>query len=213
MIGEPDGHVKRPRCVGLIFLSAAALALTAVLAAGCGGAGDPRPKVEAGLRHYFSTFNPEDSIFPYGAGAPRVIDNGCKELDRKLPAAASAGRPGRPESTRADRPTDASAQVQERRVLAVLRQVQRLHIDGARRRERQQRGRLGGALLRRQSEGSKTRPGTNIHRLKRRTLNTSPGKNRRENGALAHRPGGCVQPAPCKNSAVATTTDDEKLVR
>jgi hypothetical protein len=83
-VGERDGHVKRPRCVGLIFLPAAALALMAMLAAGCGGAGDPRPKVEAGLQHYFSTFSPEDSIFPYAAGAPRVIDNGCKELHRKF---------------------------------------------------------------------------------------------------------------------------------
>ena len=82
-VGERDGHVKRPRCVGLIFLPAAALALTAMLAAGCGGGDDPSPKVEAGLQHYFSTFNPEDSIFPYGAGAPRVKDNGCKELHRK----------------------------------------------------------------------------------------------------------------------------------
>jgi hypothetical protein len=84
-VGERDGHVKRPRCVGLIFLPAAALALTTMLAAGCGGAGDPRPKVEAGLQHYFSTFNPEDSVFPYAAGAPRVIDNGCKELHLKFP--------------------------------------------------------------------------------------------------------------------------------
>jgi hypothetical protein len=83
-VGERDGHVERPRCVGLIFLPAVALALTAMLAAGCGGAGDPRPKVEAGLQHYFSTFNPEDSVFPYAAGAPRVIDNGCKDLHRKL---------------------------------------------------------------------------------------------------------------------------------
>lgn len=83
-VGERDGQGKRPRCVGLIFLSAAALALTVMLAAGCGGGDDPRPKVEAGLQHYFSTFNPEDSVFPYGAGAPRVIDNGCKDLHRKL---------------------------------------------------------------------------------------------------------------------------------
>ena len=55
-----------------------------MLAAGCGGGDDPRPKVEAGLQHYFSTFNPEDSIFPYGAGAPRVKDNSCKDLHRKL---------------------------------------------------------------------------------------------------------------------------------
>jgi hypothetical protein len=84
-VGERDGQGKRPRCVGLIFLPAAALALMAMLAAGCGGAGDPGPKVEAGLQHYFSTFNPEDSVFPYAAGAPRLIDNGCKELHRKLP--------------------------------------------------------------------------------------------------------------------------------
>jgi hypothetical protein len=84
-VGERDGQIKRSCCVGLIFLAAAALALTAMLVAGCGGGGDPRPKVEAGLQHYFSTFNPEDSIFPYAAGAPRVIDNGCKELDRKFP--------------------------------------------------------------------------------------------------------------------------------
>lgn len=84
-VGERDGHVKRPRCVGLIFLPAATLALTAMLAAGCGGGDDPSPKVEAGLQHYFSTFNPEDSIFPYGAGAPRVKDNGCKDLHRKFP--------------------------------------------------------------------------------------------------------------------------------
>ena len=83
-VGERDGQAKRRRCVGLFFLPAAALALTAILATGCGGGGDPRPKVEAGLRHYFSTFNPEDSIFPYGAGAPRVIDNSCKDLHREF---------------------------------------------------------------------------------------------------------------------------------
>jgi hypothetical protein len=85
-VGERDGQVKRPRCVGLIFLPAAVLALTAMLVAGCAGGGDhPRPKVEAGLRHYFSTFSPEDSVFPYGAGPPRVKDNGCKDLHRKFP--------------------------------------------------------------------------------------------------------------------------------
>jgi hypothetical protein len=68
----------------LIFLPAAALALTAMLVAGCGGGGDRRPKVEAGLRDYFSTISPEDSILPYGAGPPNVKDNGCKDLHRKL---------------------------------------------------------------------------------------------------------------------------------
>ena len=84
-VGERDGQVKRPRCVGLIFLPAAAIALTAMLVAGCGGGGDPRSKVEAGLRHYFSTLSAEDSIFPYGAGPPRVKDNRCKDLHRKFP--------------------------------------------------------------------------------------------------------------------------------
>ena len=93
-VGERDGQVKRPRWVSLIFLPAAALALTAMLVAGCGGGGDPstkvvagdlHAKVEAGLRHYFSTFSPEDSIFPYGAGPPRVKDNGCKDLHRQFP--------------------------------------------------------------------------------------------------------------------------------
>jgi hypothetical protein len=83
-VGERDGQIKRSRRVGLIFLAAAALALTAMLVAGCGGGGDPRPKVEAGLQHYFSTFNPEDSIFPYAAGAPRVKDNSSKDLHRKF---------------------------------------------------------------------------------------------------------------------------------
>ena len=82
--GERDGQVKHPRCVGLIFLPAAALALTAMLVTGCGSGGDPRPTVETGLRHYFSTVNPEDGFFPYGAGAPRVKDNGCQDLHRKV---------------------------------------------------------------------------------------------------------------------------------
>lgn len=84
-VGERDGQVKRPRCVSLIFLPTAALALTAMLVAGCGGGGDPRPTVEAGLRHYFTTFRPEDSIFPHGAGPPGVKANGCKDLHRKFP--------------------------------------------------------------------------------------------------------------------------------
>jgi len=101
-VGERDGQVKRPRCVGLIFLPAATLALTAMLAAGC-GAGETRPEVEAGLEHYFSTFNPEDSVFPYGAGAPRVKDNSCKELHRKFPLPPVVDRVGIGPSPDADR--------------------------------------------------------------------------------------------------------------
>jgi hypothetical protein len=91
-VGERGGQVKPPRSVGLIFLPVAALALTAMVAVGCGGGGDPRPKVEAGLRHYFSTFSPEDSVFPYGAGPPRVTDNGCKDLHRKSPLLLPPGQ-------------------------------------------------------------------------------------------------------------------------
>jgi hypothetical protein len=83
--GERNAQVDRPRRVGLIFLPAAAIVLAAMLVAGCGGGGDPRPNVEAGLQHYFSTFFPEDSIFPTGAGPPRVKDNRCKDLHRNFP--------------------------------------------------------------------------------------------------------------------------------
>lgn len=83
---EPRGTDQTSALRGLIYLPAAALALTAMLVAGCRGGGDPRPKVssvETDLQHYFSTFNPEDSVFPTGAGPPRVNDSGCKDLHRK----------------------------------------------------------------------------------------------------------------------------------
>jgi hypothetical protein len=74
-------RLKRPFRVASIFLA------VAVLLAGCGGGGggDDRATVEAGLRHYFSTFNPEDSVFPTGAGPPRVRNNGCKDMHQKFP--------------------------------------------------------------------------------------------------------------------------------
>ena len=61
----------------------AALALTALLLTACGGGGggDDRATVEAGLQHYFSSINPEDSGFPTGAGPPRVKDNSCVKLE------------------------------------------------------------------------------------------------------------------------------------
>ena len=71
---------RRPLRVGFVFLSAA-LALAAMLLTGCGGGGDDQARVEASLRHYFSTLNPEDSGFPAGAGPPRVKDNGCVKLE------------------------------------------------------------------------------------------------------------------------------------
>jgi hypothetical protein len=72
-------RLRRPHRLALTFLA------VAVPLAGCGGGGDDRATVEARLRHYFSTFNPEDSIFPTGAGPPRVKDNSCKDLHRKFP--------------------------------------------------------------------------------------------------------------------------------
>jgi hypothetical protein len=83
-VGERNAQADRPRRVGLISLPAPAIVLTAMLVAGCGGGSDPHANVEAGLQHYFSTFNPEDSIFPFGAGPPRVKGNGCKDLHRKF---------------------------------------------------------------------------------------------------------------------------------
>jgi hypothetical protein len=71
-------RLKCPFRVALTFLA------VAVPLAGCGGGGDDLPTVEASLQHYFSTINPEDSIFPTGAGPPRVKDNGCKDLHRKF---------------------------------------------------------------------------------------------------------------------------------
>jgi hypothetical protein len=77
---------KRPLRVGLVFLPAA-LALTAMLLTACGG-GDERTKVEASLRHYLSTIDPQaclesgfcpKGVFPVGTGVPRVRENSCKK--------------------------------------------------------------------------------------------------------------------------------------
>lgn len=98
-IGKRRARLERPRRVGLISLSAAALALTAMLVPGCGGGSDPRAKTEADLQNYFSTVHPEDSIFPTGAGPPRVKENGCKNLHRKFPVLLRPGTITRPGST------------------------------------------------------------------------------------------------------------------
>ena len=68
---------KRPLRVGLVFLSAA-LALAAMLLAGCGGS-DDRAKVEASLRDYIGTLGPEHGAFLIGGGPPRVKNHGCKD--------------------------------------------------------------------------------------------------------------------------------------
>ena len=54
------------------------LALIGVLLTGCGGR-DDRTKVEANLGHYLSTSHPEQTLFPLGAGHPRVRVNSCKK--------------------------------------------------------------------------------------------------------------------------------------
>src|SRR3954469_18920998 len=80
---------ERPLRVGLVFLPAA-LALTAVVLAGCNASGDrgvDSTKVEAGLRHYLIhphacinyRFCPQGA-FPIGAGAPQVRENSCKKV-------------------------------------------------------------------------------------------------------------------------------------
>ncbi|HEX6663890.1 MAG TPA: hypothetical protein VF025_09465 [Gaiellaceae bacterium] len=83
-IGKRTARLERPRRVGLILFSAAALALTVMLVAGCGGRGDPRAKVEAGLWDYLGTLFVQDSVFPTGDGPPRITHNGCKDLHRKF---------------------------------------------------------------------------------------------------------------------------------
>jgi hypothetical protein len=66
----------------------AALALTAMLLAGCGG-NAARTKVEASLGHYLSTLDPqaclgsrvcEQGAFPTGAGVPQVRAKSCKKI-------------------------------------------------------------------------------------------------------------------------------------
>jgi hypothetical protein len=71
------------------------LALVAALLAGCGG-GDDRATVEANLRHYLATIDPQGGFFPSGAGPPRVKDNGCKDLHRKVNPGAALSAPGFP---------------------------------------------------------------------------------------------------------------------
>jgi hypothetical protein len=53
----------------LIFLLAAALALSAMLLAGCGGGADPGAKVEDSLQDYLGATNPEQGFFLVGAGS------------------------------------------------------------------------------------------------------------------------------------------------
>lgn len=61
---------------GLVLL--AAVALTAMLLAGCGG-GNDRAKVEISLRDYIAGLTPDQTVLPIGAGPPRVANNSCRD--------------------------------------------------------------------------------------------------------------------------------------
>ena len=70
---------------GVIFLLAAALALTAMPLAGCGGRADRGAKVEDSLRDYLGNVRPEETGFPLGAGVPRIRHNACTDGHVKVP--------------------------------------------------------------------------------------------------------------------------------
>jgi len=90
-VGERDARPERPLRVGLLIF-VAALALTAVLLAGCNASGDRNvdgTKVEAGLRDYLRIIDPNACLdsgfcpqgaFPVGAGIPRVREDSCKKV-------------------------------------------------------------------------------------------------------------------------------------
>ena len=69
----------------LLAYPLAALALAAVLLAGCGGGADPGARVEESLRNYLGTVNPDETGFPVGAGLPRVRHNACRDGHVKNP--------------------------------------------------------------------------------------------------------------------------------
>ena len=73
--------LKRPFGVALTTLAL----VVPLEGCGSGSGGDDGAKVAVGLLHYFSTLDPEDSVFPTGAGPPRVKDDGCKDMHQKPP--------------------------------------------------------------------------------------------------------------------------------
>jgi hypothetical protein len=86
-------HIEiQPLRVGLVFLFAA-LALAAMLLAGCGGGGH-RPKIEDTLQNSLNNLDPVVRMaLPVGAGPPRVKENSCK---RTAPPPRRPILPGRP---------------------------------------------------------------------------------------------------------------------
>jgi len=81
----------------LLAFLALASAVTLVLLAGCGGRGDNGAQVEANLRHYLNTLNPQPSGFPVGAGPPRVKENSCKKVAKDHVGPGHG--PGRPRAS------------------------------------------------------------------------------------------------------------------
>jgi hypothetical protein len=73
----------------------AALALTAMLFAGCGGGGDDRVKVEDSLRDYLGTIDLSQSSFPVGAGVVlRVRHKACTDQHVKVQRGQVLSVPG-----------------------------------------------------------------------------------------------------------------------
>jgi hypothetical protein len=78
---------------------AGALALAAVLVAGCGGGGNDPAKVEANLQQYLTGLPPQGTGFPMGLGPPKVKANSCRDRHVRVEKGDvmwSSTRPGVP---------------------------------------------------------------------------------------------------------------------
>jgi hypothetical protein len=87
-VATPKGLLARS------VLLPAALALTVMLVAGCGGGGH-RAKVEDTLQDSLNTLDPAlRTAFPVGAGPPRVKENSCRKIqERQVLPPRPPGRP------------------------------------------------------------------------------------------------------------------------
>jgi hypothetical protein len=91
------------RLLAYSVLLPAALALTAMLLAGCGG-GHHRAQVEDTTQNSLNHLDPTlRAFFPVGAGPPRVKANSCKKIAQPTPPPGRLIRPPRP-SREFDRP-------------------------------------------------------------------------------------------------------------